>query len=765
MNNGAFGENFPYSNFHDLNMDWIIKIAKDFLDQYTHIQDVISQGLEDLQTKYENLETLLNEWYEEHSEDIANQLADALEDLNEWYTTHQDYLDQTLADNTALFNARAEAKTAECLESIPADYDTLYGAVDNFEGIIVGTWEQGNINDSTGVDSENNYRIRTSAIEITDNLFINVKSGYKCVAYFYDLSSGTEYIGYRGWLRGFNYIYKEDATHVRFMLAHEVDASLDPSGNVNMQIGRNITWNDNNTTVKGYFSFSHIADTDTARLTPDSTLCEWQIHKIKPNHIYDIFVTGGNRRVFGLSNNPSPVIGEVMECAEYYLSDASGDKVFRFTNGDYNYLYAYCKRGSEATNPFIMYIHDLTEANFNIPQIYKGWGFVSATGLIYRSTDMEMVVTPVEKNTDYKISITGGNRRRIAFSNDPYPIENNYTTLPIEKGASTSDTVVYVNSGNYNYCYVYYYTNEASQDKQGNVVIIPASSVNTISESFSRNPCLTQGANTGDKLSVMTYNIYTFQKVTGSSAGLPSDKMLNLRKFLGETDTDVICLQECPEFIDTSETELTNDYIFLPQYPFSNHRNSWGDSDNVIESKIEMTNTGSVKLSQYGGGARSIRYGVITIGQKKVLIVSTHASWRDGGGEATSAEEIAIRQSNYEDIFNWVDGDIQLYNMTETMLMSVPEHTHCIVCLDSNTITSTDKTNLKYVADTHEFIMGNGGRFGWFYTCDIDLSAPSSLDNIIVSNNIIINNIESMSGAYNSLYSDHAPVIAKLTLL
>ena len=47
MNTGAFGEGFPYSNFHDLNMDWIIKIAKDFLDQYTHIQQVIDQGLDD----------------------------------------------------------------------------------------------------------------------------------------------------------------------------------------------------------------------------------------------------------------------------------------------------------------------------------------------------------------------------------------------------------------------------------------------------------------------------------------------------------------------------------------------------------------------------------------------------------------------------------------------------------------------------------------------------------------------------------------------
>lgn len=33
MNIGAFGENFPYTNFHDLNLDWIIqemKTEKDF---------------------------------------------------------------------------------------------------------------------------------------------------------------------------------------------------------------------------------------------------------------------------------------------------------------------------------------------------------------------------------------------------------------------------------------------------------------------------------------------------------------------------------------------------------------------------------------------------------------------------------------------------------------------------------------------------------------------------------------------------------------
>ncbi len=136
MNNGAFGEGFPYSNFHDLNMDWIIKIAKDFLDQYTHIQEIIEQGeidinnlteegLTELQTKYENLESLLQTWYDTHSEDIATQLAEALSDLNSWYELHEDYLNDTLEENLTAFTNRANQKANEVIESIPDDYTAL----------------------------------------------------------------------------------------------------------------------------------------------------------------------------------------------------------------------------------------------------------------------------------------------------------------------------------------------------------------------------------------------------------------------------------------------------------------------------------------------------------------------------------------------------------------------------------------------------------------------------------------------------------------
>ena len=132
----AMFENFPYTDMHNLNLDWIIKIAKDFLDQYTHIQqliedgeqsltDLTESGLDQLQEKADTLENLLQAWYDTHSLDIANQLASALADLNSWYTTHQNYLDNTLATNIAAFNTAADAKGAEVIASIPEDYSAL----------------------------------------------------------------------------------------------------------------------------------------------------------------------------------------------------------------------------------------------------------------------------------------------------------------------------------------------------------------------------------------------------------------------------------------------------------------------------------------------------------------------------------------------------------------------------------------------------------------------------------------------------------------
>ena len=125
---GPFGNLFPYADQHALNLDWIIQVAKDFLDQYTHIQDVISDGetsldqhttdgLEALAAEKDRLEGLLNAWYLTHSEDIAGELTTAI----------------------SAFQTQAEQIAAEVIATIPGDYTALSTEVSTIRSDLSNT--------------------------------------------------------------------------------------------------------------------------------------------------------------------------------------------------------------------------------------------------------------------------------------------------------------------------------------------------------------------------------------------------------------------------------------------------------------------------------------------------------------------------------------------------------------------------------------------------------------------------------------------------
>lgn len=189
MNNGAFGENFPYSNFHDLNLDWIIKIAKDFLDQYTNISEIIttgeddlseivSNGITELTEKTTELETLLNEWYTTHSNDIATELETALTDFR---TTASNYVNQII-------------------ESIPADYselsdelnflyDNIVTFTDNLNrvvngnytldgsgNIIIGATYQYGMSDRIPITGGTTYYITTYGLTPTSSAMLTIQT-------------------------------------------------------------------------------------------------------------------------------------------------------------------------------------------------------------------------------------------------------------------------------------------------------------------------------------------------------------------------------------------------------------------------------------------------------------------------------------------------------------------------------------------------------------------------------------------------------------
>ena len=107
-NIGAFGENFPYTNQHDMNMDWIIKIAKDFLDQYSTLQESINNGLISIDQEKQNA---LSE--------ISSELSDAL-------TSIQNETSSEIASAISTINNSADAKLRDTLASIPSDYTDIY---------------------------------------------------------------------------------------------------------------------------------------------------------------------------------------------------------------------------------------------------------------------------------------------------------------------------------------------------------------------------------------------------------------------------------------------------------------------------------------------------------------------------------------------------------------------------------------------------------------------------------------------------------------
>lgn len=106
-----FGNNYPYTNFHDMNMDWVIHVVHDFLDKYTHIENTITAGENSIVQKGQEIIALLNQWYSTHSNDIAEELANAL----------------------TSFTAQANQIVATVIETIPQDYTELSKTAQNLD--------------------------------------------------------------------------------------------------------------------------------------------------------------------------------------------------------------------------------------------------------------------------------------------------------------------------------------------------------------------------------------------------------------------------------------------------------------------------------------------------------------------------------------------------------------------------------------------------------------------------------------------------------
>lgn len=265
-----------------------------------------------------------------------------------------------------------------------------------------------------------------------------------------------------------------------------------------------------------------------------------------------------------------------------------------------------------------------------------------------------------------------------------------------------------------------------------------------------------QGNNTGTELTIASYNVAHYNDDVASVI-IPNEKIKNFIDAIETINADILCVQEDKTYIDSNNVRTAKGYLYNPQYP-----NDTGTLETTIKSKIQPDESGTLTYSN----GRWLGYGVYTFGSCKLLAVSTHPiSSVDG---ETTPEAIAARLTQYTEMFQWINGYIDLAEIdistnTTGESVHVPEHTHVVIGMDANSLAEDDRTNLTTLANTYDFVLGNGGRKGWLCTARSRFEWYS-IDNIIVSDNVIINSFDALTSKYSALYSDHVPVVARVTL-
>ena len=234
-----------------------------------------------------------------------------------------------------------------------------------------------------------------------------------------------------------------------------------------------------------------------------------------------------------------------------------------------------------------------------------------------------------------------------------------------------------------------------------------------------------------NKLKIMTYNFGLFNDGVSYVDDKKIDEFaIKFRKLFGKQDADIVHGQEFMHYFNVSQNIETTSLITDFKYKNNTKDLTYGS---LIFSKKSLVNSIKVDFAQ---GNRSYIKSFITVDGKEICLINAH----------TSSE---------------VDFNTNRKAQFQELITEMNKHNYVILTGDFNAFSKSEFDIFK----SSGYKLCNGGDFGWFetwYNCGRDNNGwtNAAIDNIIVSSNISIQNVEMIEGQP----SDHAPLIAELII-
>ena len=173
-------DNFPYTNFHELNLDWFIKKFKEIFDEWESLYTTLTQWkddtdadlaqwkedtLSDMDTWERELLSALDEWKTDTGNDISDWEAGVISDLNDWKETFLAAY-ESLEDRVEAIVSDTEDMVENLAEPFSTSNNYKFGDYVIYNGILymfvtthsAGAWNSGHVKQAQAMTDITNVK-------------------------------------------------------------------------------------------------------------------------------------------------------------------------------------------------------------------------------------------------------------------------------------------------------------------------------------------------------------------------------------------------------------------------------------------------------------------------------------------------------------------------------------------------------------------------------------------------------------------------------